>query len=223
MSVPLANCALFDGLPAEAVAELHTLGVRRRVLAGATLFQEGGAATTLYVLLDGRARVTRAGAGGGRVVLHYVHSGGVLGCAIPGGARTYPGTAEVVKDAVVLAFGPVAVDTLVSRHPLVAKNALHLLSARVEELRMRLRELSQERLEVRLAHALLRLRADADGADGAPALQVSRQELADLVGASMFSVSRLLADWERRAWIATGRQRVAVRDPNALAGLAFPG
>lgn len=216
-----ANCPLFHDLPPEALAEVHALGVRRRALAGATLFHEGAAAGTLFVLLAGRVRVTRAGPGGTQLVLHYVQPGGVLGCAILGGARAYPGTAEVVEDAVVLAFDPRGLDLLVGRFPVVARNGLRLLSARVEDLRVRLQELSHQRLDARLAHAVLRLRAEMGGEDGDAPLRVSRQELAELVGASLFSVSRLLAEWERRGWLQTGRQRVTVRGPDALMGLAY--
>lgn len=221
MTLPLAECALFDGLPAEALSDAHSLGVRRRLLAGATLFQEGAEATTLYVLLEGRVRVLRGSSGGTQLVLHYVQPGGVLGCALLGGARSYPGTAEVVEDGVALALETRGLDVLVGRFPRLARNGLRILSERVEDLRVRLQELSHERLDARLAHALLRLRAELGGADGDAPLRVSRQELAELVGASLFSVSRQLAEWERQGWLDTGRQRVTVRAPRGLARLAF--
>jgi CRP-like cAMP-binding protein len=46
---------------------------------------------------------------------------------------------------------------------------------------------------------------------------LGRQQLADLVGASMFTVSRLLAGWQREGLVVLGRERVVLRDPQALA------
>lgn len=214
----LAQVPLFRGLDPAALGEVHALGVRRRFAEGERLFWEDAPATTLYVLLDGRVRVSRAAAGGHVVVLHFADPGDVLGCAILGGARAYPGTAEVLADAVALAFDERAIDALVSRFPVVSRNALRMLSGRMEDLRQRLRELATERVDRRLASALTRLAARAE-ADGESELRVSRQDLAELVGATQYTVSRLLAAWEKQGWLATGRQRVRVVDRDALQAL----
>lgn len=210
---PLDDVPLLRGLDAAALAEVHSLGVRRRLPAGAVLFHEGDEAASLYVLVSGAARVTRAAAGGQQVILHLLHPGEVAGCALLAGARRYPGTAELTEEGVVLAFGPQAVARLVDRHPKVARNALALLSVRMEDLRTRVNELCSERLEQRLARALLR-------EEGPAPLRLGRQALAELVGSTQFSVSRLLSAWERGGVVETGRQWVRVVDAAALRVLA---
>lgn len=208
----LSRVPLFAGLDAPQLWDVHTIGVRRRVEAGVHLFLEEAPATTLFVLLDGRVRVTRNGAGGQVVVLHFAHPGDVLGCAILGGARTYPGTAEVLDEGVVLAFDERGIAGLVERFPVVSRNALKMLSGRMEDLRVRLREITTESVDQRVASALVRLAAR----EGDSELRLSRQDLAELVGATQYTVSRIVSAWEKAGWIKTGRQRFQVLDPGAL-------
>lgn len=221
MSTPdarlLKQVPLFAGLTAPQLVEVHLAGVRRKLRAGAPLFVEEAPATTLFVVLEGRVRVTRRATGGQVVVLHFGRPGDVLGCAILGGARAYPGTAEVVEDAVVLAFDERAIAGLVERHPLVARNALRLLSRRMEDLRVRLRELATERVDRRLASALTRLALPGPDQARPSELRLSRQDLAELVGTTQHTVSRILSAWERAGWVRLGRQRMEVRDLDALA------
>jgi CRP-like cAMP-binding protein len=209
----LGEVPLFVGV--DPLTEVHTRGVRRVVSSGTNLFVENTPATTLFVLLSGRVRVTRCGPDGAVVVLHFADPGDVLGCAILGGARIYPGSAEVLEDAVLLAFDERAIEGLIDRFPVVSRNALRMLSGRMEDLRIRLRELTTARVDQRIAHALVRLCARQDVTE----LALSRQDLAELVGTTQYTVSRTLAAWEKAGWLSTGRQRVRVLDLAALRGM----
>jgi CRP-like cAMP-binding protein len=215
----LARVPLFAGLEPDALAAAAAHGVRRKACAGAVLFQENAPATTLYVLLDGRVRVTRAAAEGHVVVLHFAHAGDVLGCAILGGARRYPGSAEVVSDATVLAYDERALARVTERSPAVTRNALRMLSGRMEDLRDRLHEMTTESVERRIAHVLVRFADKARDELRRPELPLSRQDLAELVGATQYTVSRVVARWQKAGWLEAGRGRVTVVDVEALRGV----
>ncbi|MFN7145247.1 MAG: helix-turn-helix domain-containing protein, partial [Myxococcota bacterium] len=83
-------------------------------------------------------------------------------------------------------------------------------------LRVRLREMATEKVERRVASALARLAARAEADSRRPDLRLSRQDLAELVGATQYTVSRVVAAWEKAGWIETGRQRISVVDRAAL-------
>lgn len=212
----LARVPLFAGLTADQLEGVLALGVRRKLPAGGAIFLENAAATTLYVVLEGRVRVTRDAGAGQVVVLHLAHAGDVLGCAILGGARTYPGSAEATEDVVALAFDERAIAGLVERWPAVSRNALRMLSGRMEDLRDRLREMQTDSVERRVAHVLVRFAGKAEAELKRPELPLSRQDLAELVGATQFTVSRVIARWEKAGWLAAGRGRITVVDVAAL-------
>ncbi len=105
----------------------------------------------------------------------------------------------------------------------MALNVVRFLAGRVKEFQDRYRELATERVERRLAHALLRLAAQI----GKPVeegilidLTLSRQDIAELTGTTIYTVSRILSGWEGRAIIESTRERVIVRDLPALEAIA---
>jgi CRP-like cAMP-binding protein len=212
----LSRGPLFAGLVEAELGRVLALGVRRRAPVGTWLFHERAAAETLFVLVEGRARVTRQGAEGQLLVLNLAGAGDVLGCAILGGARAYPGSAEVIEDATLLAFDRAALTALVAELPVVSRNALQILSGRMEELRDRLHEMTTESVERRVAHVLVRLACRAEAAQLRPELRLTRQDLAELVGSNQYTVSRVVARFEKSGWIEGGRGRVTVLDVEAL-------
>ena len=115
------------------------------------------------------------------------------------------------------------IDALMTRYPQVARNALQIIGGRAETMLRRLQELTTESVEQRLARALLRLAREA-GRPVTAGMQVdfalSRQDLAELAGATLYTVSRTLSGWERAGIVEGGRRRVVVRDLAQLARIA---
>jgi CRP/FNR family transcriptional regulator, nitrogen oxide reductase regulator len=87
----------------------------------------------------------------------------------------------------------------------------------------RLHDVTEGRVPQRLARALVELvdrhgEMDSLGLIIGPPL--TRQELAAITGTTLYTVSRLLADWESRGVVSTSRARLRVRNLAALTDLA---
>jgi len=83
--------------------------------------------------------------------------------------------------------------------------------------------MSTQQVEQRVAHALLRLAKQAGqkvehGIE--IAFPISRQDIAQMTGTTLHTVSRILSGWEQRGLIESGRQRIVVREPHKLLVLA---
>lgn len=215
---------LFQGLRPEEIMRIHALGRRQTVSEGDWLFLQGRPATTMFLLIEGRVRVMQSGPSGQQVVLHLCGPGDMFGCSAVLGERLYPGSAEVIARGCVERFDEAALRTITSEYPEVTRNTVALLAGRIRELRTRFRENLTQRVEQRMAGAMLRLIQQAAVSDGRGgcriALRLSRQDLAELVGTTMHTVSRTLAAWQSRGIVELARQRVCVRDVSALAELA---
>ncbi|MER3457798.1 MAG: hypothetical protein C4309_03385 [Chloroflexota bacterium] len=112
---------------------------------------------------------------------------------------------------------------LMERTPRLAFNALRLLAGRVQELQDRVRELATERVERRVARTLLRLARQAGRKveNGVLIdLPLSRQDLAEMTGTTLFTVSRVLSRWEQQGLVEAGRERVLIRFPHGLVRIA---
>jgi len=87
----------------------------------------------------------------------------------------------------------------------------------------RYQELMTERVEQRVARALLRLarqvgqKADKGVLIGLP---LSREDLAEMTGTTLYTVSRILSRWEDQDLVETGRERVLIRQPHGLVAIA---
>jgi CRP-like cAMP-binding protein len=216
----LAATELFAGLDVVARDEVAAAGRLIRISAGETLFGQEDAADAFYVLITGRMKIAQVTPEGHLVVIRYIGAGEVFG-AVPLFTRTgYPASAGAVVDSEAARWDLAATRRLLERHPRIVTNALTIVGRRLQELQNRYRELSTERVEQRVAHAVLRLLGSADGAGGEIGFPLSRQDIAELTGTTLHTVSRILSSWEQRGLLEGGRMRVVIRDPQALAAIA---
>jgi CRP-like cAMP-binding protein len=93
----------------------------------------------------------------------------------------------------------------------------------LQETHTRVLEMSTQQVERRVAHALLRLARQA-GRKVEQSVEIdfpiSRQDIAEMTGTTLHTVSRTLSAWERQGLIESGRQRIVLRDPHRLFALA---
>lgn len=219
----LRQTALFDRLPAADLDALAQQAHPRAVARGGFFFHQGDPATTLYLLSAGHVRLTQITPEGHQVVMRFITPGQIFGGIAALGETLYPAAAEAVDNCTALAWDGPVLAALLEQSPRLALNLVHHLAARVQELQDRLRELATERVEQRVARALLRLvrqtgRRVEDGVLIDFAL--SRQDLAQMTGTSLYTVSRILSRWEEEGIIASGRTRILVRVPHQLVTLA---
>jgi CRP/FNR family transcriptional regulator, nitrogen oxide reductase regulator len=218
------SAELFRGLDAASVDGLIASGFRRSIPRGGELLRQGDPSEFLYLVVDGRFKVTHLTPHGERVTLRFLGSGELVGCAAVFHQTPYPASALAVTDAVVLGWTSAQIMSSIQHNPVLARNALRTLGGRVEELLSRVTELSSEPVEQRLANAILRLMRDSGrpaGTDGADvAFTVTRQDLAELTGATHYTVSRVLSRWAKDMIISRGRERIVVRNADRLADIA---
>jgi CRP-like cAMP-binding protein len=102
-------------------------------------------------------------------------------------------------------------------YPQIRKNASFVLATRLNELEERFREVATERVAKRVALALLRLLKHI-GRDvhGGVEVSLSREELAQMTGTTLFTISRLLSKWGEMGFILPRREAVLVRDSRLL-------
>ncbi|HET7294450.1 MAG TPA: Crp/Fnr family transcriptional regulator [Vicinamibacteria bacterium] len=222
----ILKCSLFRGLGREARAEVGARAAHRHVERKEVFFREGQPASVFYLLYSGRVKLFQVDGGGQEVIERLIGPGqfcGWLGLPITEG---YPATAMALEPSEALAWEKKDLDELFARHPELTQNALRIQARRLRERDERYRELATLRVAERLALTLLRLvyphgRRFEDGIyDDVP---LSRADLAQLTGTTLFTVSRLLSDWESRGLVTARRGSVRVEDFRGLQGLASDG
>lgn len=194
-----------------------------RVEKNAPVFEQGAEAASFFLLLHGHVRAAKTTPDGHQMVVRYVSAGEIFGVAPAIGLSRYPATATAVADSVVLAWPSARWTELTSRYPTIAAGAMQMIGGRLQEAHTRIIEMTTEEVERRVAHALLRLAKQA-GRKIDKGIEIdfpiSRQDLAEMTGTTLHSVSRVLSAWEKSGLVEGGRQRIVLADPHGLFELA---
>lgn len=215
----IAELPFFAGIKGEDLDFILSMAQSQRLPRDAEVFRQGEEAQRFFLLLSGHVRVLRTTPDGEQVIVRYINEGEVLGMAVALGRNVYPATAVAVDDCVVLSWPNAAWPQIQSRVPAFGASAYRTIGSRLEETQMRVVQMSTQQVEQRIAGAVLRLATQAglktqEGIEiGFP---ITRQEIAEMTGTTLYTVSRVLSAWEQEGIVRSARQRVVVTNPHAL-------
>lgn len=183
------------------------------------VFSQEEEANSFYLLLRGHIRVVRTSPEGHQVIARYINEGELFGIAVAMGRSTYPASAVAAVDCIVVGWPNSAWHEIQTRFPAFTTTAYETLGNRLMETQARVMEMSTQQVEQRIAHTILRLvtqsgRKSADGIE--IDFPITRQDIAEMTGTTLHTVSRLLSAWEAEGIVRGGRQKVTVADPHAL-------
>jgi len=191
---------------------------------GGYFFLQGDPAQYLYVLTAGSVKLLQTNPSGQQVNLRTINPWQMFGAL--GAVRrqaTYPASAQALEDSTALAMESSFLHQMMETRPYLSFDLMHLMTSYIQEMQERYRELATERVEQRIARALLRLTAQLGrrlDPEKDIELSFSRQDLAEMTGTTLYTVSRTLSDWERRGILETGRERVTICEPHDLVQIA---
>jgi CRP-like cAMP-binding protein len=201
------------------LAAAHSIALATRDV----LAREGDPARVFYLVEAGHLKLSRLAHDGSEMVIRFAGPGDQFGGIVAVGGATYPFTATASEPTRVLAWSRETLHDLMAACPKLRANIAAQIGQNFNEALTRLQETATERVEQRVARALLRLAAHG-GVPTTAGLSIAhpltRSELAGLVSTSLFTVSRLLARWEADGLIASKHRHITVRNPAALAALA---
>lgn len=211
---------LFHGVNGCDMALLLGQAREKSAVRKSCFFHEQDVAVHGYLLLSGRIKLVQTNAEGAQVANRILGPGEMFGWAGIMGGDVYPASALAMTDSSALCWETGTVRKAMLSSPRLAVNALDLIGARLREAQDRLRELATERVELRIARALLRLTekiSDRNSTSITIDFPLSRQDLAEISGTTLYTVSRVLTGWEQSEIIRTGRQSLVLLNPAALA------
>lgn len=219
----LAGTALFGGLSGADIGQVAGLLRPAQFGAGQLVFSRGDDGRDIYLVADGRVRISILAGDGRELSLVHAVAGDLFGeiAALDGGARSADATALTAVKAFVLPQG--ALKTLLETNPRIATAAIRFLCRRIRETNEKLEAIALYPIEVRLARFLLTALKlqNITARDGKAIvdLAISQGELALLVGASRPKVNLALTALEAAGAISRAGTRVTCH-VDALEGYA---
>ncbi len=207
--------------------------ISRSIEEGGFFFLQGDEAAYLYILTSGQIKLMQSNPNGQQVNLRTIYPWqmfGALGAVRTDGA-TYPASAQTLEDSTALAIPSLFLRSMLETRPYLSFDLMTLMTSYIQEMQARYRELATEKVEQRVANALIRL-AGQSGIRRRPEaveesdkeagieLSLSRQDVAEMTGTTLYTVSRLLSEWERKGVIQTGREKIVITNPHELVRIA---
>lgn len=214
---------VFEGIPPDDLDKMLANARSLRVAKDGAIFEQDGEARSFFLLLDGRARVVKTTPDGQQVIVRYILPGELMGIAHALGRDTYPASALAVVDCVVLAWPGRLWPEFATAWPSFGMNTYKTVGARLNDMQTQVVEMATQQVEQRVAHALLRLvrQSGRKTEDGILIdFPISRQDIAEMTGTTLHTVSRLLTAWEEKGLVRSGRRQVSVIEPHKLLLLA---
>jgi CRP-like cAMP-binding protein len=207
--VPMADCV-----------SIVTTAQEKQYQRSFTVFSENEPAEVVVLLLSGCMKLMQRGANEQDVILRLNGPGEWVGGVDGQGGRSFS-TARAVQPSSALVWQASIFQAALERFPILRRNVSHAIERQLDELDIRFREIATEKVASRLSSLLIRLvKQVGRNAEGSMEIALSRQELAQLTGTTLFTVSRLLCRWEEQGVLSARREAVLIHDLAALQELS---
>ena len=207
---------LFSAMPLEECAKMIALAQLRNFERGKAIFFEGEPIRQVVLLTSGCVKLSQLGAQGQEVILRIIGPGETL-CVQCFPKFPHCSTATAIKQSVALVWESKQFECATESFPILRHNVSCIILQTLNQLEVRFREVSTGKVASRLSSQLLRLLSQVGKeSDGYVDIALSQSDLADLMGTTLFTVNRLLSQWEDQGIVIYSRESMRVLNVPAL-------
>lgn len=199
--------------------------ILRSIEEGEFFFFQGDPAEYLYVLTSGQVKLLQSNPNGKQVNIRTIRPWEMF--AALGAVRkdsAYPASAQALEDSAALVIRSDFMGEMMQTRPYLSIALTRLMTSLIQEIQARYRELATERVEQRIAHTILRLASQIghkiENGPTTVELEFSRQDLAEMAGTTLYTVSRTLSEWDQLGIIEAGRERIKIKNLDGLVKIA---
>jgi CRP-like cAMP-binding protein len=215
--VCVASSQLFAGFSDRECVNIASRARERSFNRDELLFSQGDRVENLVLLRSGTVKHTQVSSGGNEVILRISCGGDVLTFQGLSSAPEHSCTVRATEICEALVWDYREIERLFTTYPKLRTNVDHILINELVEMEKRFREMATERAPSRLALSLLRLHKQiGKNRKHGVVLSFSREELAQMAGTTVFTVSRLLSRWSELGLVNACREEVIVNDDERL-------
>ena len=215
----LGGTQIFQGLPREQLAALAQISRAQFYEKGAILFHQGDEGNGFFIIQSGRVKVFQLSVGGREQILHIFGAGDHFAEVPAFDGKSFPASAAALERTEVLFFPRQFFLQLLEQIPTLSIKMLSSYARHLRHLSQLVDNISLREVPGRLAAYLLELSDQAGGSQQLD-LDVSKGQLAALLGTIPETLSRVLYKLGRDGVINTAGSKVTILDRKRLQDLA---
>lgn len=187
---------------------------------GEIIFFENDSPQKLYLLVSGRVKLSMLSQGGKEKVLTILQAGDILGEMSLFDQDPHPLTAEVIETSRLMVLAWDNLESIIMQKPGLAIKIIKALSKKTRLLTSQVRGLVFQDAEGRLASLLQRFSRDFGikvKSGTMIELVLTHQEIANLLGASRVTVTKVLNQFRDEGLIKLYKRKIVIIDEKELA------
>lgn len=215
----ISGIPLFRGLPGHQLKAIEQLAINKYYDKGDFIFYEGDNGNGFYVVVDGTVKIFKLSSEGKEQILHIFGPGEPFGEVPVFSGQSFPANSEAVAKSHLLFFPRSAMIDLITANPSLALNMLAILSMRLRQFAVQIEHLSLKEVPARLASYLIYL-AEEQGTDNCVTLNISKGQLASLLGTIPETLSRIFSKMTQQNLIEVNDRNIQLIDRDELQELA---
>ncbi|RBL88341.1 Crp/Fnr family transcriptional regulator [Chitinophaga flava] len=215
--------SILTGLPEEEYMFLCSRMTDLRYHKGEVVFREGVIATNIFYIKKGKVKKYRADGTGKEQIIYVANTGELVGYHTLLAGGIYPDSAAAIEDSVIALIPREDFLQLLSSSRVLARRLLKTLSHEFTVLSNTISAFTQRTVKERLAITLIVLREKFkdETAPGEDILvQVSRSDLANMVGTGIENVARLLSSFKAAGILTTHGKKICITDIKQLVAVS---
>lgn len=219
----IPHIELFKELSQEELNRLESISQRVSFKKKEVIFSEGEPSDWFYVLTSGKVKITKLSYEGKEIILEIIQAPDFFGGLAVLKGFPYPASAIAMEDSEVIMIPRNAFLNLVERYPSISKSLLSFLIDRIKVTQETLKNVALERVETRIASALLRFKEKYGKTtkDGILIdLRLTKQELAEMVGTTVETAIRIMSKFKKSGYIDEKEGKTILKDIQKLREIA---
>ena len=218
----LAEMPMFEALSPGQRERVAGIAIEKAFAKGQVIFSDGEEAHGFYVATAGRVKVYKLSPEGKEQILHIFGPGDPFGEVPVFAGQSFPAHAVALETSRLVFLPRDDFVALVAANPALALNLLATLSQRLRQFTKMIDALSLKEVPGRLAAHLLYLSEKQSAGDHLQ-LELSKTQLASLLGTIPETLSRMLSKVQREGLIAIEGASISIIDREGLVELAEVG
>jgi len=215
----LQKINLFKEMTTEEMGEIASKTRMESVSKRTPIFFPGDPSQQIYLLKEGRVKISRISEEGREVTIALLEPGEIFGELEVLGDTSRDTLAEALDDSKICVIGKRLFLDMVSRKPQFSFRLTKLIGFRMQKIESRVEDLVFKDVPARLAHLLIDLSKEYGQAGPQGILlqiKITHQEIANLIGSIRETVSAILGEFKRDRWIGFEGRQIILLEPDLL-------
>lgn len=210
---------IFSQLNDEDLKKILSITIEKKYKKGSIIFMEGDKGEAFYFIKKGKVKIYKSSKDGKELILNIFRDDDVFAEVTIFNDVNYPATAEVIEDTVVGVIINSKLEKLIKVNPELGLNLIKILSKRLYNAQLKLKQIAHDDTYSRTAGVLIKL-IESYGYEKDDNIELkfelSRQELANMIGATRETVSRILSQFKKESSIDISGKKIVIKDIKKL-------